>query len=128
MSKKRGATWRNLAWGALTEIVIYGGWVLLTGLLAMNGVVAAERCGLMMALGALLSCGAAGILFGKRTPAKGWGSVLCGGIGMICLLLGNLSWGEGVSLSGAPILLCALLGGIAGLLFPRAKKRRVRRR
>lgn len=128
MAKKQKLLWSNLLWGVVSELVVYGAVIVLTALLAVRGTVPVERCGLLLAIGMLLATLPAGLLWGRRTPARGWGSLLCGGIMCVVLLLGNLSFEEGISAGGIPILLCAVLGSIAALVLGGKKRSGIKRR
>lgn len=117
MAKKQKLLWSNLLWGVVTELAAYGGIIVLTAALAVRGMVPMERCGLLLAVGMLTATLLAGLLWGRRTPVRGWGSLLCSGAMGVILLLGNLSYEKGISAGGIPILLCAALGGVASLVL-----------
>lgn len=128
MSKKKQLLWSNLMWGSIAEIILYGSFILLVSLLAVQGKIAIQRCSLLLSVGALTATMIAGMIWGRKTPVKGWGCILCSVIFIVILLFGNLSFEEEISAQAIPIVLCALLGGVVSTVLTGKKKHGARKR
>lgn len=126
--KKKQLLWSNLLWGGIAEFVLYGLVILLVTFFAVRGSVPINRCNLLLAIGALAATVIAGSVWGRQTPVKGWGCILCSVIFAFALLLGNLSFEDGIAMQGIPIILCAFLGGVASTILTGKKHGTKKRR